>query len=59
MDEATEPLFTLDFRPAKPSPPPTMIIKRRGYQAPIVLVDEEAFELYMLLKEHFEDEAPE
>lgn len=55
MDEVDEPLFTMDFRPAKPSPPPTMIIKRRGYQMPIVLTDEEAFELYMLLKAHFEE----
>ena len=56
MDEVAEPTFVMDFRPARPAPPPTMIIKRKGYQAPIVLPEEEGFELYLLLKAHFEGE---
>ena len=53
MDEANEPTFVLEFRPAKPSPPPTMIIRRKDHSVPIVLTEEEAFELYGLLGEHF------
>ncbi len=56
MDEADEPTFVLDFRPAKPSPPPTLIIKRKKHQMPIVLEEDEGFELYLLLKAHYEGE---
>ena len=57
---ADEPLFTLEFRPAKPAPPPTMIIHRgnRDY-APYVMPEDHAFELYLLLKEHFEGDGGE
>lgn len=53
MDEADEPTFVLTFRPALPSPPPSLIIRRSGYQVPIVMTEDEAFELYGLLGEHF------
>lgn len=49
-----EPLFELDFRPAPAPPPPTMLIRRNGYQAPIVMPEDHALELYLLLKAHFE-----
>jgi len=49
-----EPLFELDFKPARPSPPPTLVIKRNDGRMPLVMPECEALELYMLLKEHFE-----
>lgn len=48
------PLFKLEFRAAQPSPPPTLVIRRNGYQVPIVLSEDEGLELYMLLKDHYE-----
>lgn len=56
---ADEPLFKLEFRPAPPPPPPTVIIRRNGYEVPIVMPEDHAFELYLLLKEHFEPETNE
>lgn len=49
-----EPLFTLEFRDAPPPPPPTVLIRRNGHQVPIVMPEDHAFELYLLLKAHFE-----
>lgn len=49
-----ESLFSLEFKPAPEPPPPTVVIRRNGYQAPIVMPEDHAFELYMLLKDHFE-----
>lgn len=51
---ADEPLFELDFRPAPAPPPPTVIIRRNGYQAPLVMPEDHALELYLVLKAHFE-----
>lgn len=51
MDD--EPTFVLEFRPSKPSPPPSLVIKRNKHQVPIVMTEDEAFELYNLLGEHF------
>lgn len=53
---ADEPLFELDFRPAPPPPPPTVLIRRNGSMAPIVMPEDHAFELYLVLKAHFEKE---
>ena len=55
------PLFTLEFRDAPPPPPPTVLIRRNGYAVPIVMPEDHAFELYLLLKDHFEgdDDEPE
>lgn len=53
MTDAT-PLFKLEFRAAVPPPPPMLVIRRNGYQVPIVLSEDEGLELYMLLKAHFE-----
>lgn len=49
-----EPLFRLEFRPAPEPPPPTVLIRRNGYDVPIVMPEDHAFELYLLLKAHFE-----
>lgn len=56
---ADEPLFTLEFRPTPPPPPPTMVIRRNGYEVPIVMPEDNAFELYLLLKAHFEGDTVE
>lgn len=49
-----DPLFRLEFRPQPPPPPPMMIIRRNNDQVPIVMPEDHAFELYLVLKEHFE-----
>ena len=54
MADDDEPLFRLEFRPSPPPPPPTMLIRRKNNDVPIVMPEDYAFELYLLLKEHFE-----
>lgn len=51
---ANEPTFRLEFRPTPPPPPPTMVIRRKNHEVPLVVTEDEAFDLYLLLKEHFE-----
>lgn len=48
---------TLEFRPSPEPPPPTMLIRRNGSQVPIVMTEEEGFDLYVALKAHFEGDA--
>lgn len=52
------PLFELTFRPAPPPPPPTLVIKRNDGRVPLVMSEDEALELYVVLKGHFEKETP-
>lgn len=49
-----DPMFELDFRPSPPPPPPTMILRRNDGRVPLVMSEDEGFELYLVLKAHFE-----
>ena len=51
-DEA--PLFKLEFRPSPAPPPPTVLIRRKGSEVPIVMPEDHALALYLLLRDHFE-----
>lgn len=48
------PMFELEFRPTPPPPPPTLVIRRNDGRVPLVMCEDEAFELYTVLKAHFE-----
>lgn len=52
--ETGDPAFTLEFRPQQPPPPPTMVLRRNKQQVPLVISEDEGFELYLVLKAHFE-----
>lgn len=54
MATADEPLFELELRTPPVAPPPTVIIRRNGHQVPLVMPEDHALELYLLLKGHFE-----
>jgi hypothetical protein len=47
-------LFQLEFRPAPAPPPPTVLIRRKNHEVPIVMPEDHAFELYLVLRDHFE-----
>lgn len=51
---ASDPTFKLEFRPAPEPPPPTLIIRRKKYEVPVVMTEDEGFELYLILKAHYE-----
>jgi hypothetical protein len=55
MADNDVPLFQLEFRPSPPPPPPTVIIRRKNSEVPLVMPEDYAFELYLLLKAHFEE----
>lgn len=54
MADDDAPLFKLEFRPQQPPPPPMVLIRRKDSEVPIVMPEDHAFELYLLLKDHFE-----
>lgn len=59
MADDDAPMFRLEFRPAPPPPPDTVLIRRNGHDVPIVMPEDDAFELYLLLKDHFEGKSLE
>ncbi len=48
------PAFTLEVRPSLPSPPPVLLVRNRGGFPKVVMQEDEAFELYLVLKAYFE-----
>lgn len=54
MAEQEKLAFTVELKPPLPPPPPTLIIRRnKDHRAPIVMPEDEAFDLYLALHEHF------
>jgi hypothetical protein len=51
----TEPWYTLEVQPAAPPPPRILRLRRNrdGYPE-VVMTEDKAFEVYLVLKAHFE-----
>lgn len=55
----TDRSYTLELRPAPPAPPPVVTLRNSKGFPKVVVSEDEAFEMYVVLKEHFEGEASE
>lgn len=47
-------MYTLEARPGGPPPPTTILLRNRKGFPKVVVAEDEAFEMYLALREYFE-----
>ena len=56
-DQSEEPAYVVEIQPAAPPPPAILRLRnRRGFPR-VVVTEDEAFEMYLALKAHFEGDS--
>jgi hypothetical protein len=54
LTEAYDGKYTLEVRPQGPPPPPVLTLRNRRGFPKVIVPEDEAFEMYLVLKDYFE-----